>query len=177
MQQGLYAKHLDDKINHLHKCGADLKGYAEYCDKERTNEVFLIAQRTYEILLNVQTEVRRTGSQTLMAIEERSTSIEHYLDDSLAATEGVSFEVARYGSEGLAAIAVVSDDVRRIGAGFDASMRYIVESQAAMVRNIVVELQRDWEFVAQAKAAAMIQEARAEAESELLKSTPECSHY
>ncbi|USW57714.1 hypothetical protein Slin15195_G110330 [Septoria linicola] len=75
MEQGLYAKDLEDKINHLKQCGRALKDSADLCDKERTNEAFLVIQDIYERLKDtnrgieeVVDEVRRTGNENYAAI-------------------------------------------------------------------------------------------------------------
>lgn len=88
MQQGLYARDLDDKITHMRRCGSELREHADLCDKEKTKEICIAIENTADRLNDVITavddvgeEVRRTGDRSLAAIKDLGKLISAHKDD------------------------------------------------------------------------------------------------
>lgn len=153
MQQGLYAKDLEDKIAHLRQCGTELKTSADLCDKERSTEAFLVIQDIHQRLEETNRGIGNVGEQ-----------------------------VKFHGDQNLAAIGDVRNEVLRIADQNRATIRHLEklqDDQDIVVKNAMLSHLSDidcaWEARAEARAQARAREAQAEVQA--LRAKAECEVF
>lgn len=80
MQQGLYGRALEDKLDFLDDCAENVKTQADICDKEKTVEISEAIKIQLSMIAEVQDLVRQKGDENIDATMNLSRVVDDGFD-------------------------------------------------------------------------------------------------